>query len=367
MTEERTDLWRWGDVPQDGDVRPFNQLAVVRSKTNRSNRRHHFLSVTYMNGFCNVEGRLWVYRHDKPEAPHLSQPSAIGYQNHYYSQKLPDGGIENVLYEDLWGLIETVWPETLRAIRARRLSPAISFNALGMASLARVRVPAARECHEVILARKLRAEAIALERIGHLPPEWAQYAGMLDIVPVGINPQETLRTMGQDFRAFGDLCFRLGFEIIHNKTSIPFVTSDNPVAYYDPRSRVEFRTPYGEQDPVELIFPLDVDTLLRGSTNLMPANVITHHREVADPSVIRAFNRTTAQFSYRFLLSQDRSVDKLAQRHARLVPTASVDVRQTEREIKIFWKQVFGPMPRLSSFIDTPEKAARLEAQMRSG
>ena len=73
------------------------------------------------------------------------QPSAIGYENYYYSQPLPDGGQENHRFEDLWRSIETVWPETVRALEARRLSPAISFNVQGMETIMRARVPATRD------------------------------------------------------------------------------------------------------------------------------------------------------------------------------------------------------------------------------
>jgi hypothetical protein len=30
--------------------------------------------------------------------------------------------------------------------------------------------------------------------------------------------------MQGEFKDFGDLCFRLGFEVLHNKTSTPFLT-----------------------------------------------------------------------------------------------------------------------------------------------
>lgn len=70
-----------------------------------------------------------------------------------------------------------------------------------------------------MLEAKLRAEHKVAEEIGALPPELKRYAGQFDTVPVGIKPHETLLAMQQEFKDFGDLCFRLGFEVLHNKTA----------------------------------------------------------------------------------------------------------------------------------------------------
>lgn len=290
------------------------------------------------------------------------QPSAIGYENYYYSQKLPEGGQENHRYEDLWNTIETVWPETVRALQARRLSPAISFNVQGMQTIMRVRVPATRDRHALMLEAKLRSQSKALEEIGALPPELERYAGQFDTVPVGINPHETLLAMQDEFKAFGDLCFRLGFEVLHNKTNTPFLTSDNPVCTYDPRRPLPARTPYDHSGKIELLFPVTAWMLVRGSNKRGPVNVISRHRDITDKQVVRRFNRTIAQFAYRMTLGRDRSSDDLVRSHAALVPTIKTNVQRRGNEIQILWRHVFGPRPALSPYIDTPEKAARLEA-----
>ena len=356
----------WGNVPTDCDVRPFSVINPIRGNTGRTNRKHHFISVVYMEGFTDERGRVVVYRSENPESPHSMRPSAIGYENHYYSQKLPGGGQENHRFEDLWNSIETVWPETVRALHARRLSPAISFNVQGMQTIMRARVPATRDRYALLLEEKLRCQSKALEELGSLPPELERYAGQLDEVPIGINPQETLLAMQDEFRAFGDLCFRLGFEVLHNRTDTPFLTSDNPVCTYDPRTPLHARTPYDHSGEVELIFPINTRMLLRGSSRRAPFNVISRHRDIADKLAIRRFNRTIAQFAYRLTLGQDRSSDDVVRTHAASVPTIRTEVRRCGKEIQILWRHVFGPRPVLSQYIDTLEKAERLETKMRA-
>lgn len=108
MTTPPTYFGAWGDVPVDDDVRPFSVLNPVGGDTNRNNRRHHFISAVYMDGFADERGRVQVYRSEAPEDPHPMNPRAIGFERDYYSQKLPEGGQENHRFEDLWNTIETV-------------------------------------------------------------------------------------------------------------------------------------------------------------------------------------------------------------------------------------------------------------------
>ncbi|MGN6465519.1 MAG: DUF4238 domain-containing protein, partial [Rhizobiaceae bacterium] len=167
-----------------------------------------------------------------------------------------------------------------------------------------------------------------------------------------------------EFKDFGNLCFRLGFEVLYNKTSTPFLTSDNPVCSYNPRQALHARTPYDHSGKVELIFPITARMLVRGSSKRGPVNMISWHRDVLDSRKVRQLNRTIAQFSYRMTIGQDRSSDDLIRAHATLVPTITTEVRRRENEVQTICRNVFGPRPVLSQYIDTPEKAARLKAKV---
>ena len=354
----------WGNVPIDGDVRPFSALNPIGSQENRNNQRHHFISVAYMNGFTDERGKVYVYRSEVPGDPRASSPRSVGFERYYYSQKLPEGGQENHRFEDLWSTVETVWPETVRALADRRLSPAISFNVMGMQTIMRARVPATRERHAHMLEAKLRTETQIAEEFGLLPPELERYAGQFDTVPIGINPHQTLAAMQEEFKAFGNLCFQLGFEVLHNKTDTPFITSDNPVCSYNPDQPLHSRTPYDHSSEVELIFPVSSSMLIRASSKRRPANMISRHRDLSDVRKVRLLNRTIAQFSYRMTIAKDRSSDDLIRAHASLVPTLAIEVRKRGKEADIICRDVFAQRPALSQYIDTPEKAARLEARM---
>ena len=50
---------------------------------------------------------------------------------------------------------------------------------------------------------------------------------------VAINPQQSLLGMVTVMQATGQVFDQLGFYTIHNKTSVSFLTSDNPVMWFD--------------------------------------------------------------------------------------------------------------------------------------
>ncbi len=359
---------QWGEVPVDGDVIPFSRIPFGHAGADNNKKRHHFISVTYMRGFAN-EDKVWVYRSEDPENPRPERPEVTGYENYYYSTTLPDGSRNNHQFEDLWGVIESAWPATLKAVKDRRLSPAISFNVLGLATLMKTRVPAARDRHSQLIAAELRAGHQALERLGALPENMKPYAGLFDRLPVATNPERTLPTMFADMEAFGGLCFRMGFEVLHNESGEPFITSDNPVCVYDPGLPVHRRQPYEFDKRGELIFPLDAWTLLRGCTRLAPVNQIVRHRTVVDSAKVRGFNRTVAQFGYRLLIARDAARVGLASHFAGRCPTITIDVRFTGPEgkhIEIHWRNVFGPRPAMPLYVNTPERAARVQAKMEA-
>ena len=359
----------WGDVPDDPDVRVHSRLLHRAGEGAPAKKRHHFISVTYMEGFTADDGRILAYRLAKPDQPHPKRPEEAAFSNHYYSQIREDGTRDDNGFEDLWGAIETVWPETMRAVHTGRVSPAVSFNLLGMVAISHVRVPAARQRHELLLAAKLRAQVVGAEKIGLLPEELKRYAGQLDTVPVGINPQQSILSMKEDFLALGELCFKLGFEVLHNQTDLPFITSDNPVCLYDPSIPPGLRRPYEYEGQVELLFPLDRKTMLRGSNRLGPTNQVVRHGKLTDIDRVRKYNATVARFAYAEVLARDRSSQDAIVRHAGKCPTIEMEISGGPGDTKIVWRHCFGPRPNLSPFIDTPEKAARLEAQMaaRSG
>jgi Protein of unknown function (DUF4238) len=320
-------------------------------RTNLDKKRHHYVPVIYLKGFCDDFGRVVAYRKDEPDKPLYVRPTEIAFEKYYYSQPLPGGGQENHRFEDLFASVETHWPRVRAAARAGAFDTEVLHWLYAFMTMMRARVPAARDFHESAMALKMRIETKALASMGKLPAELLRYEHELDTVDITVNRHRTIHTMSEDMRALADMTLLLGFEILLNETDLDFISSDNPVVYFDPSKPSPEVTPYDVDRKVELYFPLDARTLLRGSHRLRTRGQIPRVRSLTDKMRVRAINRTIAQFGYRFMFANDRTHDALALAHAARSPVLDAEVRKpSTREIEIHLRHKFGSRPKLLKF-----------------
>jgi hypothetical protein len=321
------------------------------NETTPNRKRHHYVPVTYLKGFCDNAGQVVAYRKDEPDKPLYLSPTEIAFERYYYSQPLPEGGQENHRFEDFFASVETYWPRALAAAHTGTFNPELLHWLYAFMTMMRARVPAARDFHESAMVLKMRLEVQALADIGQLPAELVRYEHELDTVDIAVNRHRTIGTMPDDMRRFADITLLLGFEILVNDTHLDFISSDNPVAYFDPSRSGPQSVPYDVDRKIELYFPLDARTLLRGSHRLRTRGQVPRVRRLADEGKVRAINRIIAQYGYRFLFAKDRSHDALALAYGAISPVLDADVQKPrEREIEIHIKHKLGPRPKLLKF-----------------
>lgn len=325
----------------------MNDSAPDRRATER--KRHHFVSVTYLESWSNADGKLHAYLSDKPDQPLSIKPDEIAFENYYYSQRREDGTRDNDSFEDLFGAVETRWPLVLGALEAGVVDPSILHWLYSMMTIMRTRVPAARDYNEELMALETRTSLKAFADRGKLPAKLKRYEHELDNVEVTVDRQRTLGKMGEDMRRFGDMTRRLGFEILRDDTGTGFLTSDNPVAYFDPADR-GIRHPYINNTKVELYFPLSPRHVLRGRNQLRSAPPIPRFRAIKEPAKIRSINRITARYAYRLAFAQDRSHDDLIAKHAAKSPVLDARVVRSDRDIQYHIGHKFAPRPLLPKF-----------------
>jgi len=306
-------------------------------------KRHHFIPITYLKKFTDDAGKVFAYRKDDPQTVLHLRPDAIAFEKYYYSQPLPDGGRDNNTFENLFGTIESTWnPLVARLCSGAAATSDFSScefeNLFTFLSLMRVRVPAARDMVEVMLAEEVKATTLLFDKKGKLPPKPKGLEDILDHLSVAIDPQMSLRAMGELARGFGLVLSQLGFEVVNNKTDVSFLTSDNPVVCFDPsvpEARVlpyQVRPPHGS---IELLFPIDGETLLRGHTGLRRAGPSSlGHVALTDRREAKRINRFAARFGYRFVFARDRTHEALIVKHASTSPV-----------IDMLNGCVFGPRP----------------------
>ena len=310
-------------------------------------KRHHFVSVTYLNAWASgPASKLHAYRSDNASNPFHIRPDEIAFENYYYSQTRPDGTRDNDSFEDLFGGVETHWPTVMKALETETLDRTVLHWLYAMTTMMRTRVPAARNYNEEIMTLETRTGLKVFAEMGKLPEKLKRYENQLDTVDIAIERQRTLGKMADDMRSFGDLTLRLGFEILVNDTGVDFITSDNPVAYFDP-SDAGIRHPYINNEKLELYFPLSPTLALHGANRLRRFGQTPRFRTLSDISKVRSINRITARFAYGLAFARDRSHDDLIARHSATSPVLDAKVVRKPKEIQYHIGYRFGARPAL--------------------
>ncbi len=318
-------------------------------KSQNEKKRHHYIPIAYLNKFADDTGKVMAYPKDEVLKPLHLRPFAIAFERYYYSQPLPEGGQDNNTLEDFFSTIESTWPPLVHRLRSGSIAGSDLDALETFMSLMRVRVPAARDMVEISLAEQVKADLRLLDQVGMLPPKPKGHEDILDDISVSVDPHESLRTMPALLREFGLILDRLEFEVVHNETDISFLTSDNPVVYFDPTVREEMVLPYPVRPPlgsIELLFPIDPGTVLRGRTGPHALRHVT----LTDRQSADRINRFVARFGYRFVFSCDRTHEALIIRHAGTSPISKTSGSYVElvfgvRPIKPKWSTDRSPAP----------------------
>ncbi|WP_432769906.1 MAG: DUF4238 domain-containing protein [Sphingopyxis sp.] len=288
-------------------------------------KRHHFVPETYLEGFCDGGGYLWVGRKDDPQNSLRLRPKNVALRGYYYSQIRDDGTRDNRI-EGYLSRIEGDW-FNLRAKMTdwKKLTPEDCGKLWNYLAMQRVRVPAARDAAEALLAHKGMLEFYKLDEAGELAPYPEGVPDIVQMTRMSINPQASIEAMGEMLRGFKALIGRIGFQIIHNETKQIFLTSDNPVAIFDPNIPIKKMKPYvlsrrgGE---IELVFPVDSKTLLWGHSKFHSWHAAKgpRHIRLKDITQIRRFNRIAAKFAYEIVVARDGSHSQLLRTYADASP-----------------------------------------------
>lgn len=287
-------------------------------------KRHHFVPKAYLKAFCDRQGKLRVYRKEGPEEPLHQVPDATQFRKYYYSQPTPDGGQDNSTLEAVFSSIENHWPETVAKLHARgdvndRLESIFQFIALQ-----RVRVPASRDAAESILAQTVKDTMEVMLANGNLAPPPPGLEDLSDLVQVSIDPHQSIHSMVAMMQGMGQLFSTVGFAAVHNATERPFLTSDNPVLWFDPSLSFDEQRPYTVQPggPVMLVFPVSPKLALIGSTRYKEV-FGTHglqHSDVPDAGMVDLINAQVCRFAYEAVIAQSLGQEEVIAEFASVSP-----------------------------------------------
>ena len=287
-------------------------------------KRHHYVPEAYLRAFCNASGLVKVHPKLEGAETYFVSPSGTGVRRYYYSQPTPEGGIDNNRLEDFFSTLEGLWPPLVKKMERREnvnndLSIIFEFTALQ-----RVRVPASRDATEMRLATSVKQVLLALHAAGRLPPIPAQL-GSLDSVAVAIDPHQSIHGMVTDVLGPVSKVFaRIGLCLVHNATLLPFLTSDNPVIWFDPSVPDNEQRPYevAPDGPILFLFPVSPTMLLMGTDAHKPAFAIEGllHADAPDDEWVLRINETICKYGYEVVYASTPGQEDIIKRYVGTSP-----------------------------------------------
>lgn len=311
-------------------------------------KRHHFVPKAYLKAFCDRQGRLLVYRKDAPAPPLHVTPDATQFRTYYYSQPTPNGGQDNNTLEDIFSTVESEWPETVSKLHRRDDVTDRLVNIFQFITLQRVRVPASRDLVETALAQMVINTMRDMLVTGKLPQPPAGLENKLNQIQVSIDPHRSIHAMVVMMQSIGRLFSRLGFVAFHNATASPFLTSDNPVIWYDPSVPFNMQQPYTinpDSGPVYLVFPVSPSLALVGSTEYKETYG-RHgllHKDVPDEEWVNLINEQACRFAYEAVIAQSTGKEEVIAKYASISPVHEAATLQIDKGMATTHRQVFGP------------------------
>lgn len=319
-------------------------------------KRHHYVPEAYLAHFCGPDGKLWVYRKDERGKAFLTSPTNVALERFYYAFTRDDGSRDSDSLEQVFSTLESRWPIAIAELEGCRSTPEIVQTVLEFAALQRARVPAVRDAYELMRADAADHIARVLDQHGRLPPKPDGCADILDAFEISVDPESSLKAISIVLSGVQDRIFpMLGFDIVLNASPVPFITSDNPVAWFIPFLSEDAVKPYDMRPgaPLEFQFPLTPRLLLLGRSQR--ANQFDGHRfcflSFTNPQIAKRTNRTTAKFSYAAVFSSAKNCDSLVAKYCDVSPVmhttafprpdgrlVMAHMEFTKRRKKVEWK-----------------------------
>lgn len=319
-------------------------------------RKHHIVPRCYLKNFAAEDENIWTYRLDSPDKPFSKNYEKVGHIRDYYAQPGPDGTTEHNLLEDSFNkLVETKWAGLVGLMANKEyLSTEQVGDIFNFIALQRVRVPATRDMVEIGLAHRVKLQITHLKKQGELPPPPSSLCkdGEIhwDKIDITIDPHQSIHAMVNLIKDIGIILDLMGYAVLHNKTDLPFITSDNSVCYYMPNKNKAFK-PYtlsSQQSPVELIFPISNNMVLIGQSRMKDQFSVggMGYAEINDVSEVWDINDTISRFAYQNVYSCHRGCTDLVVKYANIAPVSKFSSLPAPNLTYHIFETVFGQRPR---------------------
>ena len=323
-------------------------------------KRHHFIPKAYMSSFCNEAGRVLVYRKNGNGQPLPVIPDATQFQRYYYSQPQPDGGTDNNKLEDFFCEFEGGWPLIVKRLEAREDINDSLESLFNFMALQRARVPACRDAVELALAATVKNMAKKMYRDGRFPALPKGSENLIDEMQISIDPHQSIHAMVSIIQGIGKIIDSVGWVIFHNDTSRPFLTSDNPVIWFDSSLPFSQQKPYtiNPLGPVLVQFPISPTILLVGASEYRE-NFLHHglvHADTSSDEWVEHVNAQTCRFGYEAVISNTGSQAELIAEFSEISPVHASNSVMSNNASAVLHSFEFGSRSKKSKWKEKKSK-----------
>jgi hypothetical protein len=212
--------------------------------------------------------------------------------------------------------------------------------------LQRARTPASRDASEAMLAASVRATAKLLDSLGQLPPKPLGLENILEHLQVAIDPHQSIHAMVHTIRGTGEVLNKIGIGVIHNQTDLPFLTSDNPVIWFDPSVRDTHLQPYVllPGGPIVFLFPVAPNILVYGDTTMRDRfsveGMLTS--DTIDRGFVEEVNRQICRFAYKAVFATEGGQESVIREYANYSPVLFSEIQSLPGGALVRSGYVFG-------------------------
>jgi hypothetical protein len=148
----------------------------------------------------------------------------------------------------------------------------------------------------------------------------------------------------------GKVIERIGLGALHNLTDVPFLTSDNPVAWFDPSVSDLDMQPYRltSDGPVVLLFPVSPDVMIYGHSSMREpfARHGFAHSDTSDRDAVRQMNEKICRFAYKAIFAREEGQEDIVRKHADVSPVMRAETLAVGKSELLMFQYVFAKRDR---------------------
>lgn len=312
-------------------------------------RRQHCVPRVYLDNFSDEDGRLTVFskRRGKQLRP---KPEKALIRAYYYSQPLD--AVENAEHSietDFLGRIESEFPRLIEQISSGH-SPDLKLL-YETTFMMRCRSPAFREAFEIGLANYVNKVRLNIPK-WQTPTLPKSMPDLWDHLKVSIDPHRSLTAMAFYVQNYLDVLTESKIQIACAPRGQEFLTSDNPVVWYDLDKNGDLTTIYpNTPNPKTYIaFPLTKRLALVGRYRPSKGNGFEHKRKELTKRNLRQINEVQIACAWDEVVGRISLPKESVRVFSKVAPELHIEGYNPESGAFVLSRTSLGPMTDKNKF-----------------